>query len=86
MKIATGLALAGFLSMGLFATANAQDPMSSMQCSASCNTGYAQCLQGMDPTMASTPTEGMSKMQMNADMATSCGQQAMACNQACWQM
>jgi hypothetical protein len=85
MKIATGMALAGFLALSMTGIAQAQsDPMSMFQCNTSCSTNWSQCLfGGTDVMLATTPQEGMNKMQMNSQNAMTCAEQARACYSSC---
>lgn len=82
-KFAAALGFAGLLAVGGVSTASA-DVASMMQCTAACNTSWGQCLTSSTDTMiASTPQEGMNKMQQNSANAASCAQQAQACYSSC---
>ena len=84
MKFATGLALAGFLSLGLAGVAHAQDPMAMFQCNAACSQFWSQCLTaGTDVMVASTPDEGVAKAQSNSANVMACSDQAGQCYRSC---
>lgn len=65
----------------LAASATAHADMTSMaQGWTACNTQYQACVKGgTDMAMASTPAEGMAKMQSNMQNGMSCGQALQAC-------
>jgi len=78
-SVITGLGMASLLALGSAGIANAQDMMMVAQTYASCNTQYGQCLAASDYTMAMSPQEGMSKIQMNAQHAVDCANALQAC-------
>ncbi|MCG6857670.1 MAG: hypothetical protein LJE67_06345 [Salaquimonas sp.] len=77
-SVIKGLGLASLLALGSAGIANA-DPMMMMQSYAACNTQYSQCLAASDYAIATTPTEGMSKFQMNMSHAQQCASALQAC-------
>lgn len=88
MRFATGLAVAGLMALGMagsaFADGHVMTPMSMFQCNTACSQSWSQCVAGgTDMMLASSPEAGMSKMQMNAQNATACAQQAQACYSSC---
>lgn len=84
-KIVAALGVAGLVTAGGISVASAQNPvMNAMQCTASCNTSYGQCLSGgTDAMIATSPQEGVSKMQANAQNTMSCNQMVRACYTSC---
>ena len=86
MKKVIGTFFAGAMMMGAVAggasAANMGDMMGMMQCSASCNTEYMQCVASAQQ-LASTPQEGMSQIASNFQASTECGKAAMACQSSC---
>lgn len=75
-----GLGVAALLTFGAAEMAAAQDAMGMMQAYGACNQQYQACLSGgTDTMMASTPQEGMSKIQMNAQNAQGCASALQAC-------
>lgn len=77
-NVLRGLGVASLLAFGTAGAAHA-DPMMMMQGYTACNTSYSQCLASSDYTLASTPQEGMSKIQMNAMHARECASALQAC-------
>ena len=53
-----------------------------MQCSASCNTQYVQCVLSANQ-MTKMPAEAVNQVVANFQGSTACGQAAMACQQSC---
>jgi hypothetical protein len=76
-----GLGVASLLALGSAGFAQA-DPVTMMQGYTACNTQYSACLASSDYALATTPAEGMSKMQMNAMHAQECWKMLLACNSA----
>ncbi|GIL00345.1 MAG: hypothetical protein BroJett030_02440 [Alphaproteobacteria bacterium] len=76
-----GLGVASLLALGSAGLAQA-DPMTMMQGYAACSTEYSSCLAAADYALASSPSEGMSKMQMNAQHAQQCFAAWQACASA----
>jgi hypothetical protein len=88
MKVVTGLAFAGLVALGMSGSALAQapmmNPMGIFQCNTACTQQWTQCLaSGAGMTMPMTPAQGMSNMQMGAQLTMACGQQAQACYSSC---
>lgn len=78
-NVIKGLGVAAILTFGATEMA-AADAASMMQGYGACNSEYQACLSGgTDATLASTPQEGMSKMEMNAQNAMGCAQALQAC-------
>jgi len=78
-RILSTIAAAAF-AFGAAATVAQADMKTMMDGYAACNASYAQCLKGAsDMTMASTPAEGMAKMEMNMKNNMACGEQLRAC-------
>ncbi len=77
-SVITGLGLASLLAIGSAGIANA-DPMTMATGWVACNTQYGQCLAASDYTLAMTPAEGMSKLQMNSMHAQECASALQAC-------
>ena len=74
------LASAALLTATAASTVAHADAASMMQGYAACNTQYQQCVAGAtDMTMASTPQEGLAKMQSNMANGMACGQALQAC-------
>jgi hypothetical protein len=73
-----GIAAASLMTLGTAGFAQA-DMMSMMQGMAACNTAYGQCMASADMMLASSPQEGVAKMQSNMSHAMSCGEQLRAC-------
>ncbi len=86
MKKTVSALFAGAMLLGVsFSGASAnmgEKMMGMMQCSASCNSQYAQCVVSANK-LASTPQEGMSQIVTNFQGSTACGQEAMACQASC---
>jgi hypothetical protein len=82
MKMTSAIRALGIASIMSFAFAGAAlaDAQSMMAGYAACNSAYAQCQQGYDMTLASTPQEGAAKVQANMMHANECVKQY----QACW--
>ncbi len=81
-KFAAGISTAALIALGTAgaAVADGHIAMSPMDKAMACNTAYQACLSGgTDMMMASSPAEGMSKMQMNMQTSMMCGQQLMQC-------
>lgn len=77
-NVIRGLGVASLLALGSASFAHA-DPMMMMQGYAACNTSYMQCLGASDYALATTPQEGMSKIQMNMSHAQQCAAALQAC-------
>jgi hypothetical protein len=78
-RIISTLAAAA-MAMGAAVSFAQADAMTMMQGWAACNETYGQCLRdGTDTTLATTPAEGMAKLQSNAANSSACNQALMAC-------
>lgn len=74
------LASAALIAASATATVARADMASMMSGYAACNTQYNQCVtSGTDMTIASTPAEGLAKIQANSANGVSCGQALQAC-------
>ena len=75
------VAVSGLLaSAGTAGAANMM--MEKMQCSASCNTQYMQCVMAANQ-MTSVPAEALMQIKTNFQGSTACGQEAIACQKSC---
>lgn len=77
-NIIKGLGVAAIVSLGAAGAALA-DGHTPMDKAMSCNAQYNACMGSMDTMLASTPEEGMMKLQSNADIAAQCNQALWAC-------
>ena len=78
-KMIKGLGVAALVSFGAAGAALA-DGHTAMDRAMQCNAEYNACLASMDTMLASTPEEGVMKLQSNADIAAQCNQAAWACH------
>ena len=76
------LGIASIMSLAMSGTALAGDPKMMAEAWVACNSSYAQCLQGSDMAIASTPQEGAEKVKMNMMHANECAAQLRACYSA----
>ncbi|MGI9402473.1 MAG: hypothetical protein ACR2O0_14555 [Rhizobiaceae bacterium] len=84
-KFVAALGVAGLVTAGGISVASAQNAaMNAMQCTSACNSSYGQCLTGgTDAMIATSPEEGMSKMQANTQNTMSCNQMVRQCWASC---
>ncbi|MEM7461826.1 MAG: hypothetical protein AAF362_04020 [Pseudomonadota bacterium] len=84
-KFVAALGVAGLVTAGGISVASAQNPvMNAMQCTAACNSSYGQCLSGgTDVMIASSPQEGVAKLQSNTQNTISCNQMVSQCYASC---